>query len=113
MVVGLGLGLVVELLTVWGQCGCLCMEGTPRTLCTSVLEAQAQPDACGLKLSGSWCPVDVPLDAPFDAEEATPTARFSPPFEDAVNCREVRIWDDAQNGYTAVKVCDVDSLDVF
>lgn len=109
MLVGLGLGLVVELLTVWGQCGCLCVEGTPRTLCTSVLEAQAQPNACGLQLGGSWCPVD----ASGDDEEATPITRYSPPVEDAVNCREVRIWDDARNGYTSVKVCDVDSLDVF
>lgn len=106
---GLGLGLLVELLTVWGQCGCMCVEGAHRTLCTSVLEAQAEPDACGLQLSRSLCPVDVPV----DAEGATPLTRYPPPVENAVNCREVRIWDDAQNGYTSVKVCDVDSLDVF
>ncbi|MCZ6658109.1 MAG: hypothetical protein O7C67_12495 [Gammaproteobacteria bacterium] len=104
MAVGSSLWLLVELLTVWGQCGCLCIDGTPRTLCTSVTEAQAEPNACGLR-SAVLCPVD--------AEDDAPTIRYASPVEGALNCREVRIWDDAQNGYTAVKVCDVDAGDVF
>ncbi len=97
------LWIVVLLLSVappvFGRCSCLCVEGSPRTLCTDILEAQLNPSLCS-PAALSLCP-------------ALPTAEigerriYDSPFGEGVNCREVRVWDPASDGYTAVKVCDV------
>ena len=84
--------------TQWAACGCLCVDGVPKTMCQSVEEAREQANLCpALKR----CP---PLD-PLDENEAIQT--FDAPHEQAHSCREVRIWDDQANAYTTVKVCDV------
>lgn len=96
------LWIVILLLSVsppaFARCGCLCIEGSPRTLCTSILEAQLNPTLCG-PTRLAVCPA-MPV-----TEVELP--KYDSPFAEGVDCREVRVWDPVQDGYTAVKVCDV------
>ncbi len=97
------LWIVILLLSVappaFAGCGCLCIEGTPRTLCTSILEAQLNPSLCGPTVL-AVCPA-------LPTNEVSERKQYDSPFVDGVDCREVRVWDPAEDGYTAVKVCDV------
>ena len=77
------------------QCGCLCVEGTPQTLCSSVEEAQQRPSLCGQQ----HCPDYVAVE-----QQGT---RYVSPHTFADNCRDVRVWDAAREAYDGVKVCDV------
>ena len=80
------------------DCGCLCVDGVPRTLCRSIEEARAQANVCPARMR---CPE---LD---DADPPDTPRYFDSPGEHAHNCREVRIWDMREEAYTGVKVCDV------
>ncbi len=88
----------------FGRCSCLCVEGTPRTLCTEILEAQLNPTMCS-SAAFDLCPTQ-------NAEDVGDRATYVSPFAEGVNCREVRVWDPIDAGYVAVKVCDVISGDV-
>jgi len=79
------------------DCGCLCVEGMPKTVCQSIEEAQRQTNLC---------PLDLRCPSPPQADGDAPM-RFDAPGEHARNCREVRVWDEAAGGYTGVRVCDV------
>ena len=80
------------------QCACLCVEGVPQTLCSSIEEARQRPGHCRLR----HCPEYVAVE---DGGR-----RYVAPDAYADNCRDVRIWDDTEAVYSGVKVCDV--LDV-
>ena len=79
------------------DCGCLCVDGLPRTLCQSVAEAQLQPDMCG---ADAHCPAPPP-------EDGGAPVYYDAPADQAHNCREVRIWDESAEAYTGVRICDV------
>lgn len=81
------------------QCGCLCVEGVPQTLCSSVEEARQRPSLCGQQ----HCPEYVAV------EERG--ARYVSPHAYADNCRDVRVWDSAKATYDGIKVCDVLELE--
>ena len=97
------LWIVVLLLSVappvFGHCSCLCVEGSPRTLCTGILEAQLNPSLCS-PAAASLCPA-------LSVDELGERRSYVSPFNAGVNCREVRVWDPVSDGYRAVKVCDV------
>lgn len=97
------LWIVLLLLSVappaFGRCSCLCVEGSLRTLCTNIVEAQLNPALCGPTAS-IYCPA-------LSADEVGEREIYDSPFAEGVGCREVRVWDPASEGYTAVKVCDV------
>ncbi len=80
------------------ECGCLCVEGVPRTLCQSVAEAQRQANICPPDFS---CPAVQP------ADKTQAPIYYDAPTDNAHNCRDVRIWDESVAAYTGVKVCDV------
>jgi len=81
-------------------CSCQCVEGVARTACTSVGEAQADPNACGVGVQKVACDVPPP--------STQPPLRFEPPAG-AVDCRSARLWDPRSNAYSAVaNVCDLD-----
>ena len=82
------------------QCGCLCVEGVPQTLCSSVEEAQQRPSVCGQQ----QCPDYVAVEAMG--------SRYVSPHAFADNCRDVRVWDAAREAYDGIKVCDVLELPV-
>lgn len=82
---------------VWADCACFCVDGAPKTLCTAVSEAQAEPNECPA-LSPNSCPAD-----PDNVSGAVHDA----PEEGATNCRDVRVWDAAKNRFSNVKACDV------
>jgi len=77
------------------QCGCLCVEGVPQTLCSSVEEAQQRPGLCGQQ----HCPEYVAVEEHGE--------RYVSPHAYADNCRNVRVWDAARGVYDGIKVCDV------
>lgn len=77
------------------QCGCLCVEGLPQTLCSSVEEAQLRPSLCGQQ----HCPDFVAVE-----EQGS---RYVSPHAFADNCRDVRVWDAGREVYDGIKVCDV------
>jgi hypothetical protein len=86
-------------LSSYALCGCECVDGAPRTVCTKVGEAAADPALCGL---------DPPLCAPVGTP--APKARFDPP-PGARDCRAAAIADAAaENRAEAqaeiVKVCE-------
>jgi hypothetical protein len=82
------------------NCACQCIEGVARTLCTTVDEAQANPNACGGGDQKVACEIAPP------STEAV--QRYEPPHG-AVDCRGARLWDPHSNSYTVVaKVCDLD-----
>jgi hypothetical protein len=87
----------------YATCACQCVEGVPRTACTSVDEARANPHACGANGRTIAC--------------ATPPAREQPPEryaapDGAVDCRAGRLWDPHTNAYSVVaKVCDLAPVD--
>ena len=76
-------------------CSCECVDGAPRTICTKLDEAAADPSLCGL---------DPPLCSPV----GTPASRvrFDPP-PGARDCREAALADaDGKSDPTTVKVCE-------
>ncbi len=83
---------------IFSQCGCLCVEGVPKTLYTTVEEAQAEPGLCGQH----HCPEYVATEQGSDAGQ-----RYVTPHTFADNCRDVRIWDSSAARYAGIKVCDV------
>lgn len=79
------------------ECGCLCVNGTMKTLCTTVEEAQANPTLCDLS-SPIACPTE------FDGPAG---ATYDSPQDGADNCRDLRIYDPARGDFVSVKACDV------
>ena len=73
------------------------MDGSPKTLCTTVSEAQAEQNECPA-LSADACPADL---------ENVTRGVHDAPEEDATNCRDVRVWDDAGDRFSTVKACNV------
>jgi len=78
-------------------CACFCVNGDLKTMCSSVEEAQANPTLCD-----ATTPVRCPTE--IGAEQG---ATYDPPHEAAGNCRDVRVFDPGQGGFTTVKACDV------
>jgi hypothetical protein len=81
-------------------CSCQCVEGVARTACTSVEEARANPNECGVGMQKVAC------------DSAPPTTgsplRYEAPAG-ATDCRSARLWDPHSDSYTVVaKVCDLD-----
>lgn len=79
----------------WSNCACFCMEGQLTTLCTAVGEAQNSPDLC--PAHGS-CPSEA---------GTADSAGYAPPDDNAVNCRDVRVYDAIRGEYVTAKACDV------
>ncbi len=77
------------------SCACLCMNGEPTTLCTTVEHAQEQLSLCSL---AHQCPQVEPI------QRSDP---LPPPSGEALNCRAVRIWDAQYEQFRTVNVCDV------
>jgi len=93
------LGAAVQL--AFSQCGCLCIEGVPKTLCTTVEEAQAKPGLCGQQ----HCPEYVAAEVHENSR-----TRYLSPNSFADNCRDVRVFDPSVSGYMGIKVCDVQEI---
>lgn len=76
-------------------CQCLCMDGSYRTLCTSLEDARAGIDACVGALPGQ-CPTSL----------NAPAASYPSPGAGAANCRDAQVFDRASGEHIMVKVCD-------
>lgn len=98
----------------WANCACQCVEGVARTLCTTLDEARANPNACGTGelVAGDRGVGEQVGEQKVACEIAPPSAepvqRYEPP-QGAVDCRGARLWDPHSNSYAVVaKVCDLD-----
>lgn len=97
--------IAIGMLAIWAapasaNCSCQCIEGTPRTLCTRVDEAQANPSACGAGAQEIVCP-----SAPASAETLQ---HYTPPIG-AADCLGQRLWDPRSGSYSVIaKVCGLD-----
>lgn len=78
------------------ECRCLCMDGSYRTLCTSLVDAQAGVDACA-GTPPRTCP----------ARPDGPVKSYAPPEAGADNCRDAQVFDRVAGEHITVKVCDV------
>ena len=81
------------------DCGCLCVEGVPKTVCQSLAEAQQQANVCAPNIR---CPA-----LPEEGGATDEPQYYDAPDPHAHSCREVRIWDESAAAYTGVKICDV------
>jgi len=80
----------------WSDCGCFCVDGELQTMCTTVDGAQDSPVLC--PTSGSSCPQEA---------DGSVTSTYQAPESDAVNCRDVRVYDAIRGEYVTAKACDV------
>jgi hypothetical protein len=81
----------------WSDCACFCVAGELKTMCTSVDEAQDNPTLCPPADSAS-CPQD---------DGAPSAASYDSPDGNAINCRDVRVFDAILGEYVTTKACDV------
>lgn len=77
-------------------CDCFCVDGAPRTLCTSVADAAAGIDRCAGRAPGS-CPVSLELGE---------RQQYAAPVEGAANCRDVSVFDPSAGEQRSIRVCD-------
>lgn len=88
---------IVGATNAWSACACLCAEGRPQTICTTVEEAGSGLSLCGDR-SVEICPHEFapPVDGQLhDAPEG------------ATNCRSMWVWDSVHQSPESVKVCEV------
>jgi hypothetical protein len=83
--------------TARGDCGCFCVDGERRTLCSGIGEAGDDPNLC---------PPLEPGACPMDPDAGTGTS-YEAPAPNAVNCRDVRVYDPSRGQYVSVRACDV------
>lgn len=78
-------------------CGCYCVDGVPRTLCSRMEEARDGAGHChGVAPTG--CP------AALDSLELR---FYDAPVEGAEDCRDARVWDADASAYTTRKICEL------
>lgn len=81
----------------WSDCACFCVDGELVTMCTGVSEAQDGPNLCPTNGSAS-CPQEANADS---------SANYASPDNDAVNCRDVRVYDAIRGEYVTARACNV------
>jgi hypothetical protein len=81
----------------WSDCACFCVDGELQTMCTTVDGAQDNP---GL------CPITESAGCPQSNSDAT-SASYEAPEGDAINCRDVRVYDAIRGEYVSARACDV------
>lgn len=90
-------GLMVEGVAARPDCECFCLDGVPRTLCTSVTAAAARVDRCAGR-APALCPARLEVDVP---------RQYAAPVAGAENCRDAHVYDSAAGAHRPVRVCDV------
>ena len=77
------------------MCACFCLEGSLKTLCTDVEDAQDGLNECSVS-EVTICPNPTGNSSSWS---------YGAPEEGGFNCRDARIW--KNNGFVIIKVCDV------
>jgi len=83
--------------TAWSDCACFCVGGELETMCTTVDGAQD---------SSNLCPISDTATCPQGGTEAA-SASYEAPDSDAIDCRDVRVYDAIRGEYVNAKACDV------
>ena len=95
-----GLSLASFLLlgsSAWAECACFCVNGELQTMCTAIEEAQDDPVLCSAYRNRE-CP---------EEPGSTVGASYTSPHEDALNCRDIRVFDALRGVFVDLKACDV------
>jgi len=82
----------------WASCECLCLDGAPKTVCSSAEEMFASGDLCYLR-PAMQCP-----------EVTTPAAQrrsYPAPIEGVGNCRDAVVGHPASGDELTARVCDM------
>lgn len=83
----------------WSDCACFCVEGELTTMCTEVGDAQNNPNLCPTNTGTSAsCPQQTGADT---------GTTYEAPDADAVNCRNIRVYDAIRSEYVTTKACNV------
>jgi hypothetical protein len=93
----LGTSLSVIGGSAWSDCACFCVAGELQTMCTTVVGAQDSPTLCP-PMDTASCPQDT---------DASSSADYEAPESDAINCRDVRVYDAIRGEYVTAKACNV------
>ena len=81
------------------QCGCVCVDGMAKTLCTSVSAARTGRALCMAQPS---CPQPA-------ASPSEPATEYLPePVSGVTDCRRATFWDRGLQVYRPGKICDVE-----
>jgi len=81
----------------WAGCECLCLDGAPKTVCSSAEEMSGTGDLCYLRPQ-LQCP-----------EVAAPAAgrSYPAPFDGVGNCRDAVVGHPASGDEITARVCDM------
>jgi hypothetical protein len=80
----------------WSDCACFCVGGELQTMCTTIDGAQDNPVLC--PTIGYNCPQEA---------ESSASSTYTAPESEAVNCRDVRVYDAIRGEYVTARACDV------
>ena len=78
-------------------CGCYCVDGVPRTLCSRMGEARE---------GAGYCAGVAPASCPAALDPLEPRL-YDAPLEGAEDCRDARVWDADAAAYTTRKICEL------
>jgi len=81
----------------WSDCACFCVAGELETMCTTIDGAQDSPLLCP-SVEDASCPQD---------NDSASSASYDAPDGDAINCRDVRVFDAIRGEYVTTKACNV------
>lgn len=81
----------------WAGCECLCLDGAPKTVCSSAEELMSTSDLCYLRPQMQCAEVAAPDDV----------QRYAAPVEGAGNCRDALVSDPASGDQITARVCDM------
>jgi hypothetical protein len=90
-------GLMLESAAVRSGCECFCVDGSLKTLCTSVTAAAERVDRCAGRVAAR-CPIRLEVDV---------ARQYAAPVAGAENCRDAHVYDPAAGQHQAIRICDV------
>ena len=94
---GLACGVLLQIsAAAWADCGCFCVDGALKTMCSTVEEAQGNPSLCAFY--GGSCPQE---------QDDSSGASYDAPAEGATDCRDRRVFDPLSRSFVTIKACDV------
>jgi hypothetical protein len=89
--------LMLDAAAVSPACECFCIDGSLKTLCTSLEAAAERVDRCAGRIPAR-CPIRLEVDA---------VGQYAAPVAGAENCRDAHVYDPGAGQHRAIRVCDV------
>lgn len=80
------------------DCACLCVDGSYRTVCTTLEDARAAGNVCEAR-TAQGCQMEG---------ASGPARSYPPPAEGASDCRDGRVYDAVADEVVVARVCNVE-----